>query len=294
VKEVNMRKPIAAGPAVMLLFICLLTWVQPAQADVVYTEVLKGPKQAKATEPPVKSQIYLNHQASRREVQSPLDTAPPNEYFSSTIDGSGYPLLEILRLDKGMLWTKDASGELESYSLKSGPAMASKARLCRMKELADIEIISSQPVLRRTGLRKEVNDHMCDHIFATITCDARDRKTGDRGTLVLMNDLWVARNAPGMNEIRNYLKALGGLYGLPEYFCPDAALFAEALPEQAKQMGELVSQVQGLPVSATMTAKFKRKAGGETFRSDLLYSLTTEMLDIETVAYSPNIYELPQ
>jgi hypothetical protein len=289
-----MRKLFAAILAVTFFSISLLTCVQPAGADVVYTEVLRGPRRAKATEPPVKSQVYLNHKAMRRELQSEFDSAPPDEYFSSTIDGSGYPRLEILRLDEGMLWTRGASGRLESYSLTNWPALASKARLCRMKDLADIDVISSQPVLRRTGLRKEVNDYMCDHIFATITCDARDRRTGDRGTLILMNDLWVARDVPGTKEIRNYLRALGGLYGLPEYFCPDAALFAEAMPEQAVQMGELMSQVNGLPVSATMTAKFKRKGGGELYRSDLLYSLTTDMLDIETIAYSPNIYELPQ
>jgi hypothetical protein len=289
-----MRKLFAAIPAAIFLSIYLLTWVQPAGADVVYTEVLKGPRQAKGGDSPVKSQVYLNGRALRREVQSDFDNAPPDEYFSSTIDGSGYPRLEILRLDQGMLWARGPTGRLEKHSLRSGPAMASRARLARMQDLADIDIISSQPVLRRTGLRKEVNDHMCDHIFVTITCDARDKRTGDRGTLILMNDLWVARSVPGTDEIRSYLRALGGLYDLPEYFCPDAALFAEALPEQAQQMGELMSQVKGLPISATMTAKFKRKGGGETFRSDLLYSLTTEMLDVETIAYSPNIYELPQ
>lgn len=289
-----MRRPLAAALAAVLLSIFLMAWIQPASADVVYTEVLKGPRQAKTPEPPVKSQVYLNDKALRREVQSTHDTAPPDEYFSSTIDGSGYPMLEILRLDQGMLWTRSSAGQLNKHSLRAGPAPASKASLCNLRELADIEILSSQPVLRRTGLRKEVNNYMCDHIFATITCDARDRSTGDKGTLVLMNDLWVAREAPGTDEIRSYLKALGAMYGLPEYFCPDAALIAEALPEQAKQMGDLVSQVQGLPVSATMTAKFKKKAGDDVISSDLLYSLTTDLLDIETVAHSPNIYELPR
>lgn len=289
-----MRKPLAAISAVIVLSIYLLTWVQPAQADVVYTEILKGPRQAKATETPIKSQVYLNEKALRRELQGDSDPAPPDEYFSSTIDGSGYPRLEILRLDQAMMWTRDGSGELKKHSLKSGPALVSKARLAKMQDLADIEIISSQPVLRRTGLKKKVNEYMCDHIFATITCDAKNRKTGETGTLVLMNDLWVARNVPGQNEIRSYLKALGGLYGLPEYFCPDAALFAKALPKQAVQMGELMSQVAGVPVSATMTAKFKKKSGGQVVGSDLLYSLTTDMMDIETIAYSPNYYELPR
>ncbi len=288
-----MRMSLAAMSALLVLAVSLLSWAQPARADVVYTEVLKGPRGADGSGPPVESQVYLNGKALRREAQSAQDSGPPSEYFSSTTNSAYYPRLEILRLDQNLLWSKSASGVAEKQPMPRYVPPA-KARLARMADLADLQIISSQPVLRRTGFKKKVNDHMCDHIFAVVTCEARDKSTGQTGTLVLMNDLWVAEDVPGTDEIRGFRRSLGQLYGMKEYFCPDAALFADALPEQAAQMGELMSQVKGLPVSTMMTAKFRKKLASGKSDTELLYSLTTDIMDVENIAYNPNVYELPR
>jgi hypothetical protein len=289
-----MRVSQAALSALLLLSIPLLMLTPPAQADVVYTEVLKGAGGAKSSNAPVKSQVYVNGKALRRETQSAQNANPPDAYFPSSAARSGYGGLEILRLDSGVLWTMTGSGQVERQALNGQASPSPKAKLARMADLADIQVLSSQPVLRRTGFMKDINGYRCDHLFATVTCEARDRSTGEKGTLILMNDLWVASDVPGAREIREFRQSLGQIYGLDEYFCPDAALFAEALPAQAKQLGELTARIDGLPVSSTMTAKFKTKTAAGKTQTDLLYSLATDMLDIETIAYSPNTYEMPQ
>jgi hypothetical protein len=289
-----MRVSQAALSALLLLSIPLLMLTPPARADVVYTEVLKGANGAKGSNAPLKSQVYVNGKALRREAQPAQNANPPDAYFPSSASNSGYAGIEILRLDSGVLWTTTNSGQVERQALNGREGPSPKARLARMADLADLQVLSSQPVLRRTGFMKDINGYKCDHLFATVTCEARDRSTGEKGTLVLMNDMWVASDVPGAGEIRQFRQSLGQIYGLDEYFCPDAALFAIAIPAQAKQLGELTARMDGLPVSSTMTAKFKTKTAAGKTQTDLLYSLATDMVDIETIAYSPNIYEMPQ
>lgn len=288
-----MRVSLVAVPALLLFCIPILGAIQPARADVVYTEVLRGPASSRGANRMVKSQVYVNGKAMRREAQPAHDSSPPDDLIPSSGQGSIDAMLELLRLDRGVLWMRNASGKVEKHALLNRPKPAPKARLSRMADLADIQVLSSQAVLRRTGFKKNINGYMCDHIFAIVTCDAKDRSTGDKGTLVLMNDLWVADDVAGSDEIREFRRSLGAIYGLEEYFCPDAALFAQAIPEQARQLGKMMYDVDGLPVSSTMTAKFKKSVNGK-IKTDLLYSLTTDMLDIEPLAYNPNIYELPK
>jgi len=273
------------------LLLCSQAAPAAALADVVYTETLRGPVGENGPQHVVTSQVYLNESALRREVLPSQETAPPGEYIPQIAGASNSPRLEILRLDEGTLWIS-AGGRLERHPIEE--AGGRWAGLSRLGDLADFEIISSRPVLRRTGLLRKVNGHKCDHVFATVTCDARNRKTGERGQLILMNEMWVAKDVPQAAEIRRFRQKLGQRYGLAEYFCPDAPLFLEAVPELAKQMGDLTAKVKGLPISSTMTAKFKKKESGETVRTELLYSLTTDITGIQTVPHSPNVYELPR
>lgn len=288
-----MRVSLVAVPALLLFCMPILGAIQPAQADVVYTEVIRGPASSRGANRMVMSQVYVNDKAMRREAQPAHDSGPPGDLIPSSGQGSINAMLEVMQLDRGILWMRNASGRVEKHLLSNRPNPAPKARLSRMADLADIQVLSSQAVLKRTGFKTNINGYMCDHIFAIVTCDARDRSTGDKGTLVLMNDLWMADDVAGTDEIREFRRSLGDIYGLREYFCPDAALFAQAIPEQARQLGKMMYDVDGLPVSSTMTAKFKKNVHGK-METDLLYSLTTDMLDIEPLAYNPNIYEVPK
>ncbi len=289
-----MRVSQAALSALLLLSIPLIVTTPPTQADVVYTEVLTGARGTNNPDVPVKNQVYVNGKALRREAESKESSNPPDKYFPSSAWEPEYVGIEILRLDGGVLWTMSTSGQVETQALNGRAEPSPKAKLSRMGDLADMQILFSQPVLRRTGFTKNINGYKCEHLFATVTCEARSRISGETGTLILMNELWVAADVPGAREIKEFRQSLGQIYGLDEYFCTDAALFARALPAQAKQLGELAAQIEGLPVSSTMTAKFKtRTAAGKT-QTDLLYSLSTDMLDIERIAHNPNMYELPQ
>jgi hypothetical protein len=108
-----------------------------------------------------------------------------------------------------------------------------------------------------------------------------------------MCDLWVAGDTPGAREIRNFQRSLGRSFGLEEFFCPDAALLVDVIPVQAVKIAELVRQVKGLPVSNTFTAKLRKSSRSGATRTELLYSLKSDLVSIKTVRSDPRRFEPP-
>jgi hypothetical protein len=236
----------------------------------------------------------VSDEAIRKEVL-PRKTSSRRIQASIIPSVEGFlPSIEILRTDKNLAWNISPSGKLRSGKLRQ-VLLASKpvADPANLQALASLEFEDDRAVLRRTGFKKKINGYVCEHLFATVTSDVRNRRNGERGTLVLMCDLWVADNAPGAREIRSFQRSLGRSFGLDEYFCQDAALLVDVIPVQAVKMAELVRRVKGLTVSNTFTAKLRKKSGSRATRTELLYSLKSDLISIKTVRPDPRRFEPP-
>jgi hypothetical protein len=279
------------------LFVALAAFgAQPvsARADVAYTEILGVTGSQPGRFLSSRSRVFVGDGAIRKETL-PRQKATPKIQTTIIPNLEGLlPRIEIISKHKNLAWSISPSGRLRGGKLRQVMAQADPmAEPANLRALANLQVSNDRAVLRRTGFKKKINGYVCEHLFATVTSDVRDRRTGEEGTLVLMCDLWVADNAPGANEIRTFRRSLGRAFGLDEYFCADAALLAEVIPEQAAKLAELVAQVIGLPVSNTCTAKLMKSSGGRAGRTELLYALKSDLIDIRSVRSDPGRFEPP-
>jgi hypothetical protein len=272
----------------------LSSWTTPAWADVAYTEVLRVPESRQDPLHSSQSHIFLTDDAIRKETL-PRQKSTPRIQASIIPNIEGLlPRIEVIRTDTNLAWNISPNGQIRSGRLRQ-VLLASEpiAEPANLRALANLESELDRTVLRRTGFKKKINGYVCEHLFATVTSDVRDRRTGEKGTLVLMSDLWVATDAPGAREIRKFHASLGRLLGLEEFFCQDAALIMDAIPDQAVKLAELVKQVKGLPVSNTFTAKLRKSSRGGATRTELLYSLKSDLISLKTVRPDPRRFEPP-
>jgi hypothetical protein len=283
------------SPFVPLAILVILgSCTLPARADVAYTEVLGVSKSQHGLLSSSRSHIFLTGEAIRKETL-------PRQKSSHRIQASIIPniegilpSIEVIRTDQNLAWNISSNGRLRSGRLRQ-VLLASEpiAEPANLRALANLESELDRAVLRRTGFKKKINGFVCEHLFATVTSDVRDRRTGEKGTLVLMSDLWVAADAPGAREIRKFQVSLGRRFGLEEFFCQDAALLMDVIPDQAVKLAELVRQVKGLPVSNTFTAKLRKSSRSGATRTELLYSLKSDLISIKTVRSDPRRFEPP-
>lgn len=112
--------------------------------------------------------------------------------------------------------------------------------------------------VRNTGAKKEYSGLAANESILSLTMQATDQKTGQSGNLAMTNDLWLAPEIPGYQEVRDfnlrYARKLGDVYGsamAPVIASMQSQMKAgstEGLGEMAKE----VSKLKGIPIYTVM------------------------------------------
>lgn len=104
--------------------------------------------------------------------------------------------------------------------------------------------------VRNTGATKQVSGLNTNEAILTMAMEAKDKQTGQQGALNITNDMWLAPDIPGYNEVREFQRRYALKLGM---------IFSQSLgptlaamqPGMAKGMGEMakeMSKIKGTPV----------------------------------------------
>jgi hypothetical protein len=112
--------------------------------------------------------------------------------------------------------------------------------------------------VRNTGAKKEFSGLGTSESILTLTMQATDQKTGQTGNLAMNEDLWLAPEIPGYQEVRDfnvrYAKKLGEVYG--SAMAPMlASMQSQMKAGQSQGLGEMakeVSKLKGVPIYTVM------------------------------------------
>jgi hypothetical protein len=114
--------------------------------------------------------------------------------------------------------------------------------------------LSFQVKVRNTGATKDVAGIDTNESILSMAMDATDKKTGEKGSLALTNDMWLAPEVPGYEEVREFQQRFAAKLGtvFNESFNP--AMLASQ-PGAGKAMADMVkemSKLKGIPVLQIM------------------------------------------
>src|SRR5882762_9875529 len=62
--------------------------------------------------------------------------------------------------------------------------------------------------IKETGQRKQVGGYDAKEMIMTMEMAATDQKTGNKGSMVVTNDMWIAPTVPGYEEVREFHKKM--------------------------------------------------------------------------------------
>lgn len=114
--------------------------------------------------------------------------------------------------------------------------------------------LSFQVKVRNTGASKDVGGVPTNESILNMTMDATDTKSGQTGSLAITNDMWLAPEVSGYNEVREFQRHFASKLGtiFSESFSP--AMLASQ-PGAGKAMADMVeemSKLKGIPVLQIM------------------------------------------
>jgi hypothetical protein len=110
--------------------------------------------------------------------------------------------------------------------------------------------------VRNTGATKDVAGLNAKESIMTMTMDATDRKSGQTGSLAITNDMYLAPDIPGYDEVRDFYKRYAVKMGTVMSGAINSQMMAMMQqPAAGKGMADMVeemSKLKGIPVLQIM------------------------------------------
>jgi len=114
--------------------------------------------------------------------------------------------------------------------------------------------LSFQVKVRNTGATKDVAGMSTSEAILSMAMDATDKKSGEKGSLAITNDMWLAPEIPGYEEVREFQQRFAAKLGTVFSESINPAMLAsqpgagKAMADMAKEM----SKLKGIPVLQVM------------------------------------------
>ncbi len=108
--------------------------------------------------------------------------------------------------------------------------------------------------VKNTGAVKEVAGLQTKEAILSMALEGTDQKSGQKGSLAITNDMWMAPEIPGYGEVRDFNKRfalkMGTLFS--DTFKPQLAAMQPGTGEGMAQMVKEMSKLSGVPVLQVM------------------------------------------
>ena len=108
--------------------------------------------------------------------------------------------------------------------------------------------------VRNTGASKNVAGLDAKESILSMELEATDQQSGQTGNLAITNDMWMAPEIPGYDEVRDFNKRfavkMGVVFG--DTFKPTVAAMQPGSAEGMAEMAKEMSKVKGVPVMQVM------------------------------------------
>lgn len=104
--------------------------------------------------------------------------------------------------------------------------------------------------VKQTGATKTINGFQTKETILTLEMEGQDKKSGNKGSMKVVTDMWLAPNLPGYEEVRNFYARMGQKLA----FAPGMGGMGGMMGRQAgmmKGMSEMykeTSKIEGVPV----------------------------------------------
>jgi hypothetical protein len=108
--------------------------------------------------------------------------------------------------------------------------------------------------VRNTGQAKDVSGLSASESILTMNMDATDKSSGQTGSLAITNDMWLAPEVPGYDEVKDFYRKFAAKMGTVFSSAINPAMLAQyqGAGKGMADMAEEMSKLKGTPVLQVM------------------------------------------
>src|ERR1700736_2929045 len=114
--------------------------------------------------------------------------------------------------------------------------------------------VSFQIHVRNTGQAKDVSGLSASESILTMNMNATDKSSGQTGSLAITNDMWLAPEIPGYDEVKEFYRKFAVKMGTVFSSAINPAMLAQyqGAGKGMAEMTEEMSRLKGTPVLQVM------------------------------------------
>jgi hypothetical protein len=211
-------------------------------------------KQARQAGQPTTSSIFVK---GNRMVRSQNDSAEIVDLDKETITRidhtrKQYSVVTFQQLKQQM---EDAARTAREKGAEQPPDRPEPANDTKMS--FDVKV-------RNTGASKDVAGLSATESILTMALNAQDKKTGQTGAMAITNDMWMAPDIPGYQEVRDFQRRFATKMGsmMLSVAGPAATNMQPSMGTGMAELAKEMSKLKGVPVYQVM--RFGSAANGQT------------------------------
>jgi len=105
--------------------------------------------------------------------------------------------------------------------------------------------------IKNTGQSREINGLQAKETILTMQIEGTDQKTGNKGAMVVISDMWLTPNVPGYEEVRNFHRRMAEKMA----WTPDSMNAFMGRPDMARAMENMRKEgakMDGIPLLTVM------------------------------------------
>jgi len=136
--------------------------------------------------------------------------------------------------------------------------MAQEAGKAKEAERADVQF---KVDVKDTGQQKEIAGLPTRQMVMTLEMEGRDEQTGEKGTMVMTMDTWLAPSVPGYEEVKDFYRRMAEKL---EWMPSAAGMLARTSPGGERGMSALykeAAKLDGVPVYQVTSMSAKAEGG---------------------------------
>ena len=249
-------------PLTILLTCTLVSMSTVAYADFTYqetTQITGGSvvnmmkfagafsKQARQASDPIVSTVMVK---GNRMVRNNKDNSEIIDLDAGTVT-----VIDHLKRQYTTMTFEQMRQQMEAAMAKAKAQQAKQPNSTPSSDAQQIDMGFNVKV-HDTGATKDVAGLSAKEAIMTMTLDATDRKSGQTGSLAITNDMYLAPDIPGYEEVRDFYKRYAAKMGTVMSGAINTQMMAMMQqPAAGKGMAEMVEQMsklKGIPVLQIM------------------------------------------
>jgi carbon monoxide dehydrogenase subunit G len=101
--------------------------------------------------------------------------------------------------------------------------------------------------VKETGQTKAISGLNAREVILTLVMESTDKESGNKGSMNVVSDTWLAPDVPGYSEVRSFYQRMGAKLA----WTPGSSAFTQGRGDMAKAFGDLSKEsakLEGVPV----------------------------------------------